>query len=161
MITVKTQLNKRELRDLSILLDELVDVYTDFYITRNNLRLYIKENKDLLFKCLKKGDKIAFDEKKGIIFATGWSDKASRKYLKILARDDESADKLLKIFLWHINCDIYIKVKKNNPIKKVLQRNNFRFAGDRGREILLLRKYIPSKTVEEQINKFEEDNNDN
>ena len=132
-------------------------IYGDFYITRNNLRLYIKENKNLLFECLKKGDKIVFDEKRGIIFVTGWSDKAPRKYIKILSKDEESADKLLKIFLWQVNCDVYAKVNKNNPVKKVLQRNNFKFVGDRGREILLYRKYIPN-TIKKEYKKVEAEN---
>ena len=160
MLRVRHQLTKKEESNLKILLDEMTDIYGDFYITRNNLRLFIKENVDLLYKCLKKGDKIAFDENVGIIFATGWSDKAKRKYLKILPRDAESADRLLKIFLWHVNCDIYAKVKKNNPVKRALQKNNFKFIGDRGREILLYRKYVPN-AIEKEYKNIKEEDNDN
>jgi len=141
------QLKRKEERLIITLIDELVDFNRDFYITQNNLRLFIKENKDLFIKCLKKGDKMVYSEEDGIIFITGFSDRASRKYIKPLVKDVESADRLLKVLFWNINCDIWAKIKKTNPIKKVLLKNNFKFAGDRGKEILLLRKYIPQKPV--------------
>lgn len=140
MITVKGQLTKKEEHQVWMLLNELPDIYSDFYITRNNFRLFIKENIDLLYECLKKGDKIAFDEEYGLIFVTGWSDNASRKYLKILTRDSHSANKLLKILSWSIKTDLYCKIKKNNPVKEALISNGFQFAGNRGKEILLIRK---------------------
>jgi len=135
--------NKKERYNIDVLIDELVDFYGDFYITRNNLRLFIKENIELLYECLKKGDKIAYSDKDGIVFVTGFSDKSKRKYVKLLSTDVESADRLLKVVGWHINCDLWAKVKKNNPIKKALIKNNFRFFGDRGKEIIFCRKYIP------------------
>lgn len=140
---------KKERHEIDIVIDELIDFYGDFYITRNNLRLFIKENIELLYECLKKGDKIAYSNKDGIAFVTGFSDKSKRKYVKILATDVESADRLLKVVSWHINCDLWAKIKKTNPIKNALIKNNYKFCGDRGKELLLCRKYIPtiSKTV--------------
>ncbi len=155
----KGKLKKDERYELNVFLCELSDTYSDFYITRNNLRLYIKENMDLLYDCLEKGDQISFSEDKGIAFITGFSDKAKRKYLKVLAKDDQSADHLLKILLWQVNYDLFAKIKKNNPIRQVLQRNNFKFIGDRGKEVLLLRKYIPINSKAESALKG--DKNDN
>ena len=88
MITVKGQLSKKEQAIVSNLLEEFTDDYSDFYITKNNLRLYIRENKDLFFESLKNGDRIAFDEENGVIFIHGWSDKATRHYIKILSSND-------------------------------------------------------------------------
>jgi len=148
MISIKQNLNKKEKEKLWSLLQDLTDIYKDFYITKNNLRLFISDNLDLLYEGLKKGDKIIFDEKLGIVLVYGFSDNASRKYLKILAKDEDSANQLLKVLSWHLKIDLYAKIKKQNPIVKVLERNGFRFLKDRGAEILLFRKYIPTKEIE-------------
>ena len=42
--------------------------------------------------------------------------------------------------LWELkNTELYIKIKTNNPIKEVLEKNRFLFKGARGKEILLIR----------------------
>jgi hypothetical protein len=87
---------------------------------------------------------MVYSEIDGVMFVTGFSDKSDRKFIKPLVKDIDSADKLLKVLVWHMSCDLWAKIKKNNPIKKALIKNNFKFAGDRGKEILLVRKYIPS-----------------
>ena len=153
MIIFKTgRLSEREERIIDEILEECDDIYRDFYITRNNLRLFIQENKDLLYLGLRKGDKLIYEENRGFIFITGWSDnKSPRKYVKILAINDHSADRLLKALAWNIKTDLYIKIKKNNPLVAILKRNNYRFIGDRGLEVLLCRKYIP-KEIKERNN---------
>jgi len=148
---------KKERLGIKLLIDEMVDFYGDFYITRNNLRLFIKENTDLLYKCLQKGDKLAYSDKDGVAFVTGFSDKSKRKYVKLLPSDIVSADRLIKVLTWNVECDLWIKIKKNNPIKNALIKNNFRFAGDRGKEILLVRKYIPIRRHKEERHKGEQD----
>ncbi len=142
MIRIKGQLNKKEKAELSITLQEMTDIYGDFYITKNNLRLAVKENTDLLYNNLKNGDKIVIGETEGIAIVTGFSDNAPRKYVKILATSNEGANKLIKVLLQNVKCDLFAKIKKNNPIKEVLQNNNFKFVGDRGKEILLGRKQL-------------------
>jgi hypothetical protein len=139
MIEFKTGLSKKEKSEISFLISETTDTYGDFYITKNNLRLFIKDNLDVFFDCIKKGDKIAFD-KEGIAVITGFSDKMPRKYLKILAKDINHVPSLLKVVFWNIKEDLYIKVKKNNPLKDILTKNGFKFKGGRGREILLVRQ---------------------
>jgi hypothetical protein len=139
MIVFKNGLSDKEKKQITSLLCELTDVYGDFYITRDNLRLFIKENLNVLFDCLKKGDKIAFDDS-GVVVICGFSDKADRKYLKFLTRNPDDTEKFLKVIAWNLNCDLYVKIKKNNPLKDVLQKNYFRFAGDRGKEILLVKR---------------------
>lgn len=142
MITYKSgQIGKKEQILIRGILDELSDVYSDFYLTKERMRLYVKENSELLFDALKKGDKIVYEEELGVLFVTGWSDSFPRKYMKILAKDNTSADKLIKRMLWELkNTDLYIKIKTNNPIKEVLEKNGFKYFGARGKEILLLRK---------------------
>jgi hypothetical protein len=157
MIYFSGQPKKKDKDKLVHMLDEFTDYYGDFYITRNNLRLFIKENTHLLYECLKKGDKIVYHDHEGIILVTGFSDKSPRKYVKILTESVESADRLLKVLIWNIDCDLWAKIKKNNPVKEALRKNGFKFAGDRGKEILLKRKQMPKKY---QIDKGD-DNGDN
>jgi len=139
MITFKSVLSDKEKKHVASLLCELTDLYGDFYITRNNLRLFIKENQNVLFNCLKKGDKIVFNET-GLAVICGFSDKANRKYVKFLTKDAKDIEKFLKVIAWNLNCDLYVKIKKTNPQKEALQDNYFKFAGDRGKEILLVRR---------------------
>jgi len=139
MINFKEKLTEKEKVEVSEILNDLIDLYGDFYITRNNLRLFIKENIDLLFDSLNKGDKIAYG-KEGIALITGYSDKAERKYVKLLAKDEDSADKLLKIINWNIDIDLYCKLKKVNPLRYVFLNNNYIFKGNRGKELLLMKR---------------------
>ena len=141
MIIVREQLPKAEKSKIKWIIEEIWDSYRDFYITKKRDRLFIKENLHLLYETLEKGDKILYDEDKGIILITGFADKAfPRKYVKILAKDVECADKLLQVCLWNFGeLNLYCKIKKNNPIKEVLERNGFRIKGCRGLEWLLLR----------------------
>jgi len=150
------QPSKKDRKIIENILNECNDPYGDSYVTKNNLRLFLRENSNLLFEGLSKGDKLVYEENEGFIFIDGYSDKVPRKYLKILTKDEKITNKLLKSLQWYIQDDLYVKVKKNNPVKRILERNGFRFAGDRGKEILLSRKYIPSKPIRPK----EEENNE-
>lgn len=146
MIHARTgQLSKKEKSKIESILAEFTDIYGDAYITKNNLRLFIKENSHLLFDCLKKGDKMFYNEQDGIILVIGFSDKAFRKYVKVLAKNEFSADNLIKVMLWNVKCDLYAKIKKNNPLKNILQENGFKFLGNRNKEILLVKNSYPNK----------------
>lgn len=146
MFQVKKQLKKKEEFKIICLLQELVDSYRDFYLTKNNLRVFIQDNPYTLFKGLKRGDWIAFNED-GIAVVTGYSDKSNRKYLKILAKDNKTADGLIKVLSWNIKQTLFVKIKINNPIKQVLFNNRFRFFRSRGKEILLIRQYKENRYV--------------
>ena len=141
------QLNKKEKKIIESITGECSDLFGDAYITKNNLRLFLRENVGLLFEGLSKGDKIAYEEDRGFVFICGYSDNAPRKYIKILTKDEDSTNRLVKTLQWHVKEDLFCKIKKNNPIKRVLERNGFRWAGDRGKECLLCRKYIPSRQI--------------
>lgn len=141
MIKIKNKLSRKEVEEISILLQFLPDPYGEFFITRNNLRLYLKSNPSLLFKILAKGDYIAYDtEGKGIALITGWSDESKRKYVKVLVSDNRVVDKLLKAISWKIKIDLFCKLKKKNPLLKYFYNNNYVFFAGRGLEILLKRK---------------------
>jgi hypothetical protein len=155
MIQFKSGLAKKEIPEISSILIDLVDKYGDFYITRNNLRLFIKDNFDVLCDCLKKGDKIVFGPN-GIVIVTGYSDNSPRKYLKILTKDLKDVEPLLQVMFWNLKeKEVYIKLKNNNPLKDFLlskhcKRENgrlvfggFEFVGGRGKETLLRYVCIP------------------
>jgi len=144
MLKCKEGLNKKEKKFVKYILEENVDLYSDFYCTKDNVRIPLRDNPDVLFDYLNKGDVIAYEEdnETGVGLVTGWSDRSPRKYVKLLTKDEHLASNLLKIINFSANIDLYAKLKKNNPLIKVFQRNGFSFKGDRGSEILLMRQYI-------------------
>ncbi len=149
MIEIKQNLSEKDKLKIKILLGEIVDTYGDFYITKSNLRLYIKENPEVLYKLLSKGDKILFDEEgEGLAVIIGYAEKSPRKYLKLLAKNEKIADKIIKNVNWNVLEELYCKIKKTNPIKNILLKNRWKFAGDRGKEVLLKREKIESPKKE-------------
>ena len=143
MINFKSRLTKKEKEKVWDFINRTCDTYRDFYITKNNQRLFIKENLSVLFDSLKKGDKIAFNAD-GIVVVTGFSDNFKRNYIKFLTKDEKTAEDLLNVLSWNLKVTIYAKLKKNNIIVNVLKRNGFEFVAPRGDEILLVRKYKES-----------------
>ena len=145
MITFKQQLTKKKAKEIFSLLQSLEDIYSDFYLTKNNLRLYIKENFKVLLDNLQKGDFIVYCDE-GVAILVGFAEKQERKYIKFLVKNSKVADKLLKFIGWHFNIDLYCKLKWKNDLKKALLRNGFVFKAGRGHEVLLVRpkrkKYI-------------------
>ena len=140
MLTYRTgKLNKKDEQLIKSLLEEIPDLFRDFYITKSNVRYFLRENSQLLFNALKNGDKVIFGEE-GIVFLTGWSDHSKRNYIKILSKNEKSISNLLKVVNWHVKGELWAKVKKNNPLYNVLKCNKFIFVGSRGKEILLVKK---------------------
>ena len=144
MINFKSRLTKKEKIVITEMINDFNDYYGDFYVTKNNLRLFIKENISLLFEGLKRGDKIAYNNK-GLIIITGFSDKHPRKYIKLLIKNSNDVGDFLEILSWNINCDLWVKLKKKNPLANILENNGFKFYAGRGKEILLVRKYKDNK----------------
>ncbi len=138
MTELKGSLSKKDSKKIDLLLSDLIDPYGDFFITKDNIRLFLRDNKHLLFRALSKGDKIAFNNK-AIAFITGFSDNSERKYLKLLYEKPEYVKDLLKIIGWNLNINLWVKIKKNNPVQKQLKKQGFKFKGSRGSEILLYR----------------------
>jgi predicted MPP superfamily phosphohydrolase len=136
MLRLISQITEQEENSIKNILDNFVDAYGDFYVTKNNYRLYIKENLDVFFKDLRQGDKVVFSEE-GIAAIVGYADKFDRKYLKILANNIDAVESLLKAVEFGINIDLYAKLKKNNPLVQMLLQFGFEFKGGRGKEVLL------------------------
>lgn len=141
MKNFKSRLTAKEVIKITSMIQEIPDYFSEFFITKNNLRLFFKDNLSLLFEGLKAGNKIAFS-KEGILVVTGFDDNNNRKYIKFLVKDDKAANDLFCILSWNLTCDLWCKVKKRNPLLEILKQNGFSYFKSRGKEILLVRKYI-------------------
>jgi len=149
MYYYKTTLSKKDKEIISSLLIELTDEYDDFFVTKNNIRIPLRENYSLLEKLTKHGERIVYGEG-GILITTGISDGASRIYVKILAKNEEEATKMLQVLLWNYNkTDLYAKIKVKNPIVKALKKKGFKFAGGRGKRVLLKKEKEEIKNVKQ------------
>lgn len=119
------------------------DKYEDFYITQTITnqkpkRIFIKDLK-LIEKILKYHTVYAVEEKeiKGIIIIL--AEKNFRPYIKILVEKLDYAYNLLKYIDWNFSDkELFIKIKKNNPICKILNKK-WQFLGDRGLEVLYIK----------------------
>ena len=116
------------------------DVYEDFYVTSNKERKFFTDLK-LIKKILKYQEVYAVEEKEIKALLLIYREKNYRPYVKILAEKIDCVYDLLKYVEWNINKEIFIKIKKINPIAKILQRKrNWQFVGDRGQEVLYVKK---------------------
>ena len=134
-------LSKKEESFIWTVLNEVNDPFSDVYLTRNNIRLFLRDNFDVFRTCLKQGDKIAISDS-GFATLLGYSDNAQRKYLKVLVKDLKDVEALVAAIVVNISEDIYCKVKQNNPLRSILLSIGFEFLGGRGKEALLVKKNI-------------------
>lgn len=107
--------------DLSNFIYFCVKRDSDFYITRNNRRLYLtilKVAKSVFNDCMKNGEKCFIKENNnqivGIMLITGFKDNFERKYLKILANSKDDSRDLFRYLQWQKIKNLFIKTKKNN-----------------------------------------------
>ena len=132
-------MNKTEKDELKRILKDIPDIYTDFYITKNNLRLSIKENINIVLSDVTKGDLMFYTEN-AVALICGIADKFSRKYLKVLSKSKEDLELLLNIVYKEYDGDLYAKLKKDNEMITVFLDNQFDVFKNRGKEILLFKK---------------------
>jgi len=136
------RLNLSNLVDVKEFIKNTKDYYSELYITYKKERLFLN-NEYILEKILKHQEIYGVFEKEltGILLI--YREKSYRPYVKILAKDRDSQSKLIKFLMWNFSeKDLYLKLKKENPLSKYIQKFGFTFLGDRGTEILLYRKGI-------------------
>ena len=121
------------------------DYFYDNYITLERERKFLNEvkiSKILFNNIMKRGDKaIIYEENetiKGILIIVGFSDHFPRKYVKCLA-DDQIANKLFRFLNLNYNCELFMKLKYNNPLCEIIKIHKFRKCADRGREGLFIK----------------------
>lgn len=97
------------------------DPYSDFYITKNNKRLFLNRvdvAKTVFYDCLKHGDKCFIKEENGEIIAVlliiGYKDKFERKYVKMLTKTENDCRDLYRCLQWQRLSNLFIKSRKNN-----------------------------------------------
>lgn len=135
-----TRINYKKSIDVYETINRIKDVYQDFYVTINKARVFLN-NWHIIKKILNTQEVYALstEDIKGLLIL--YREKGFRPYVKILAEDSDSQRDLIKFLIWNFsNEDLFIKLKKNNPLSRIIQRYGFIFQGDRGQEILLFRK---------------------
>lgn len=139
------RISKQDYLDLLEFSSSCPDIYQDFYITLNNGRKFFNDFDTVKFYFSKLNfGEIGFNSDKGYLLTWGNFGKSNRRFIKLLVKDLDAARDLLTIFLYKFgNKDFYAKLKKNNPIVKIMLSKGFIFSGDRGLEVLLYRKGIP------------------
>ena len=146
----------------------LIDMFNqirdyDFYFTEDNARIYITDSKSLkrLFKSSENILTVENDrgDYSGIIMM--WKSEGGGKtrfYVKMCARDEETANNLLTSLLWNSNDELFVKIRKDSKFIPIFKSKNFRFQGGRGCQLLLKRK--PKKEVKNYVSKSFNNRND-
>lgn len=135
-----SKVNYKNRIDIFEAVNRIKDTHKDFYVTKNKERLFLTDL-DFIEKILDTQDVYVLEEKeiKGLLLI--YKEKGYRPYVKILADTYDAARDLIKFLIWnYVDKDLFIKVKKDNPVFKIAQKYGFVFSGDRGSEILLFRK---------------------
>lgn len=141
------------------------DNFGDFYITKDNKRLFltdIKTAKKVFDDCLRHNEKCYIKEEKNeikaLLLVVGYRDKFERKYVKVLAQSKQDFQDLFNYLVWQDLRDLFIKVQKKNyyfvkydeKIKQfkpsyALRKNGFKIIAVRENEVLLKRENEPNK----------------
>lgn len=97
------------------------DQFSDFYVTKNNRRLFLNNTKvaiEVFNDCLKSGDKCYIKEEKNHISAVlliiGYKDNMDRKYVKMLTKNQDDCRDLFRFLQWQRLSNLFIKSRKNN-----------------------------------------------
>lgn len=127
-----------------------IDEYKDFYYIKNDIRLFLNDTKNagICFNdALKKGNKIFISEQNneidGVILIIGYSNKSEQKHLKILANSNKIVKNLLRYLFWNVDIDLYISLKENNSLKRILEKSYFEKLNTiNGEDLYLHKKFI-------------------
>lgn len=143
----------KNLYDVIEFIQRCPDTYQDFYITKERNRLFLAESKiKTIQNILKYQDIFGLFEKDLKAILIVYKNKGFRTFLKILSENRNYYHDLLKFVNWNVKQEIYLKIKKSNPINKVIwlyydkikhktvYRYGWEFLGLRGAEILYVRK---------------------
>jgi len=133
--------------DVKEFIDRVNDNNKDFYFTNERNRLFLQNNDKLIKKLLKKYECFGCFEGDLQSMIVIFAEKGFRIYLKVLGKISNREADLIKFILWKIgNKDLYIKLKKSNPLVNKIT-NQFTIVGNRGTEVLLYRQKKPLKIL--------------
>ncbi len=137
------RLNENSTIDLIEFFNRVIDKHKNFFITENNTRKFFKGNWNLIKKILKTQEVYGIYEQecKGILII--YKEKGFRPYIKLLSETRSAEAALIKYLMLNFSeQDLYIKLKKTNPLAKYIGYFGFIPQGDRGQEVLMYRKGI-------------------
>lgn len=136
------KLKTKNIIDLVDFFDRISDKFEDMYITKEKERKFLKNNWLLIEKLLKKQECYGLFNNglRGILIII--KDKGfPRKYVKLLTENSKYTIDFLKWIKWNFfEKDLYMKLKKNNPLAQMIAKTGFIKIGDRGNEDLFLKK---------------------
>lgn len=122
----------------------------DFYVTRDNERLYMMNIENFKILCKSSFNSLVYYEDNEILgFITLWKSEGGgvrRRYIKLNAVRSEVARCLLNELLNRINFDVFLKIRKDSRFINIFRRRGFRFLGGRGAQILM--RYKPTRISE-------------
>lgn len=147
---IKELTDKKDISDLIDIVQSLDCEKDDFYLTKNNQRIYAKDA-DSLKEFLKEAFNIYYvndNDSKGIILVWKSIGEITRNYIKIIASDFETAKKLTTVLLWSFKEKLFIKIRKDSLYLQIFKEKGFQFLGGRGKQILLEKRL----SFGEQIN---------
>jgi hypothetical protein len=143
-----SRLNHKNSIDVYEFVQRTPDSFEDFYITENRGRKFIKDLKTIN-RILKRQEIYGLIDKELKAIMIIYKEKGFRSYLKILSNKIDYTYDLLKFVNWNFyKKELFIKIKKSNPLFNILRLTNklgkprygFEFLGSRGSEILLIKK---------------------
>lgn len=136
------RLTKRNTMDVFEFVQKTKDKFEDFYITKNNQRLFLTDLKTIS-KLLEKQEVYSVYDKGIKSLFIIFREKGFRTYIKLLSETRSAESSAVKSIMMNFSeQDLYIKVKKENNLAKYLKYFGFLLTGDRGAEVLLYRKGI-------------------
>ena len=127
--------------DVFEFIQKVNDRYEDFYLTKNKERHFLKNNWSLINKILRKYEVYGLfqNDLKAIMIIV--REKNFRPYVKLLAENSKYTIDLLKFLKWnYFEKDLYFKLKKENPLTSMILKTGFIKIGNRGKELLFLKK---------------------
>ena len=137
------RLNKNNVIDLIEFFNRVPDNYEKMYVTINNERKFFKGNWKLIKKILKEQEIYGVYEKGLQSIIIIYREKKFRTYLKILSESRHSESSAIRYTMFNFSeNDIYLKLKKEDPLVNYIKYFGFTQVGPRGQEVLLFRKGI-------------------
>ena len=127
--------------DVYEFLSRINDRYEDTYITVNKERKFLKKDWSLIEKVLQKQEVYGLFQNGLKVIMIIFKEKGFRPYVKLLSENSKYTIDMLKFLKWNFfEKDLYMKLKKENPLSEQIKKTGFVMIGNRGRELLFYKK---------------------
>jgi len=135
------RLLKKNSVDVYEFLSRINDRYEDTYITVNKERKFLKKDWSLIEKVLEKQEVHGLFQNGLKAIMIIFKEKGFRPYVKLLSENSKYTIDMLKFLKWNFfEKDLYMKLKKENPLSEQIKKTGFVMIGNRGRELLFYKK---------------------